>query len=82
MEHETDERVKQSTCPGCGQHLPSKNGLTVARFRLEPDQVSSLNGLQPASVLELTSNALHFWYESLPRITRISASCSALAAAG
>ena len=61
MKHENDERIKQSTCPGCGQHLPHKGGLSIARFRIEKEDAASLNGLQPDSVLELASNALQFW---------------------
>lgn len=61
MDHQNDERIKQSTCPGCGQHLPRQNGLTIARFRIEKEEENQLNGLQPDSVLQLFSNAIHFW---------------------
>lgn len=61
MKHEHDQRIKQSTCPGCGNHLPHKGGLNVARFRVQPDQVNTLNGLQPDSVLQLAGNAIQFW---------------------
>lgn len=59
--HSEDERIKQSTCPGCGQHLPSKGGLHLAHYRISKDEASSLNGLQPESILLLMSNALQFW---------------------
>ena len=59
--HAEDERIKQSTCPGCGQHLPSKGGLHLAHYSVSKDDASSLNGLNPESVLLLTSNALRFW---------------------
>jgi hypothetical protein len=61
MEHEHDDRIKQSTCPGCGQHLPSKGGLNVARYRIDKDECHSLNGLQPDALFELASNAVNFW---------------------
>ena len=61
MKHESDPRIQQSTCPGCGSHLPSKNGLLVARFRVSKEDTRSLCGLQPDVVIELATNALDFW---------------------
>ena len=61
MDHANDERIRSQTCPGCGHHLPSKGGLNQARFRIAPEESSSLNGLQPNACLELASNAIRFW---------------------
>mmetsp|Transcript_47812 Transcript_47812/g.95457 ORF Transcript_47812/g.95457 Transcript_47812/m.95457 type:complete len:96 (-) Transcript_47812:1070-1357(-) len=61
MKHEHDARIKQSTCPGCGNHLPSKHGLTVARYHTEKEERGTLHGLQPDNVLQLAGSAIHFW---------------------
>jgi hypothetical protein len=61
MKHENDERIKQSTCPGCGNHLPSKNGLMLGRLVAQQDELSTLNGLQPDSVFAVASTAIQFW---------------------
>jgi len=61
MKHEHDARIKQSTCPGCGTHLPSKGGLNSARYTISKEDSSTLHGLQPDSVLHLAGSAIHFW---------------------
>lgn len=61
MKHEHDESIKQSTCPGCGHHLPSKAGLHVARYTIAKEESRSFCGLQPDAVIELASNAIDFW---------------------
>ena len=62
--HQHEERVKQSTCPGCGQHNSLKNGIRMQpRYGIEPDEASSLNGLRPDAVLELAANAIKFWVD-------------------
>ena len=61
MKHEHDQRIKESTCPGCGSHLARANGLKVAHFRVAPESANTLNGLAPESVLQLAGRAIQFW---------------------
>lgn len=61
MEHENDQRIQQSSCPGCAKHLPSKGGLTRAVYACEKSESSALNGMRPDSVLQLASKAIDFW---------------------
>ena len=61
MKHEHDARLKQSTCPGCGNHLPLKTGVTFAHYRTDKEQRGALHGLQPDCVLDLAASAVHFW---------------------
>jgi len=61
MKHQNEDAIKESTCPGCGQHQPANNGLQVAQYRLDKGQEHHLNGLHPDAILEVTNNALSFW---------------------
>jgi len=61
LKHENDERIQQSTCPGCGSHLPSKGGMHRACFRAPKDEARKLCGLQPDSIFAMASNAIDFW---------------------
>ena len=61
MKHEHDQKIKESTCPGCGSHLARANGLKVAHFSVAPESTNTLNGLAPESVLQLAGSAIQFW---------------------
>ena len=61
MKHEHDPLFKKSSCPGCGNHLPSKGGMSVTRFRAEPHQLDTLNGLQPDSAMQILGHCIQFW---------------------
>ena len=64
MDHREHERFNERSCPGCGSHLPGKNGVRQASYTLKTQSdMNVLNGVMPDYALKVAANAIKFWVD-------------------